>query len=126
MSSSQFSDWSRNFDLDGLMEEVLSSAKADSPQLGRLDKTLQVQGVLQKFTDATAVWRGKERVIASVLIRLATQGYLKRRGVGFFKRYLAAMFITEGANAMLYPGDYAEYRAAVKVLQHDLKQVLVS
>lgn len=119
MSSSQFSDWSANFDLD--LEDIFAKAQA-SPT----GKALRVQAALQKFNDATGAWRSQERIVSSLLIRLAAQGYLKRRGVGFVKRYLAAMFVTEGVNAMLYPGDYAEYRAAVKVLQHDLKQVLVS
>lgn len=125
MSTPQFSDWSDSFgkiDVEAVVNDIFSSVKAPP----RSSVQVNVQTALDKFSTTTKVWKTKERVIPSTLFRILVQGHLKRRGVGLVKRYFMAGLFCEGANALVYPEDYAVYRKALAELGYDLKQALLS
>lgn len=114
MSSSPFFS---NFDVDGLINDVLSGAP-------KVSTAARVNSALERFNAATPSWRTCDRVFASLLLRLLAQGHFKRRGAGLLKRYLMAGMVCEGVNAVLHPQEYAEYRMASKVLFEELVTIL--
>ena len=110
MSSTPFFS---NFDTESMLNDILSGVKAPTT-------ADRVAAACERFNEATKAWQSLDRAIASTVFRLAVQGHLKRRGMGLVKRYLVAGVFCEGANALVHPHDYAEYRSALKVLAHEL------
>ena len=126
MSSSPFSEWSKDFgniDVESVVNDIFASAKKASY---RSSRQVNIETALNKFNDKVAIWRKPEKAAFSTAFRLLVQGHLKRNGVGLVKRYFLAGLFCEGANAILYPEEYAVYRKALKELGYDLKQALGS